>query len=710
MAPETSEQASPASSGTTWPSAVLLAVAVAACYANSFAVPFLFDDPLPGVTLDYTTRPLVWATFALNRAVSGGAVWSYHLFNVLVHLACGLLLLGVLRRTLERAAPQLGERTRSGLALVTSLLWLCHPLQTGAVTYLSQRAETMGAFFLLACLYAFIRSTTSPQPRGWEALSLAALALGFATKETIVVAPLLVWLYDALFVAPGAAQALAARKRFYKTLVGVSVVSFFLFIVPLLLAAGATVGFGMKEHGALAYARTQPGVVLHYLRLVFWPHPLVFDYGWPVAEKAGKYLPQSLVVLALLGATVALLRRRPGLGFAAAWFFVCLAPSSSFVPIKDLAFEHRVYLPLAGVLSLLVAGGWWATGRFIPGARFVREGLAVALCLALAATTFLRNRDYRSASELWRQVVEYAPGNPRGHGNLAHELIPAGKLDEAVASLHTAIALDPRYHGALHRLGNVHRIRGEWDLAIDAYERAIKEADLAAYRYGLASAYLGKGEFVAAASCYRLALELEPAKAESHLGLANALGQLDQQEEALLEYHEALRLDPGLQEAHTNMAVLLQAQGKASEALEHHMKALAIPPNTVQEQFNLGQCLVSLGRVDEGLEKLRAVSKLAPGMPEPLVAVAKALLAKEGASPEEKAEALQLAQKANETTGSKRADVLEALAMAHAANSDPKAAVPLVEKALELPGPTRNAAFRERLLAQLEQYRQAAGR
>ena len=709
MAPETSEQASPVARGRIWPSVALLVAAVAASYANSFAAPFQFDDPLPGTPLDYTTRPLVWASFALNRAVSGGAVWSYHAFNVLVHVACGRLLLGVLRRALERAAPQLAERTRGGLALVTTLAWACHPLQTGAVTYLSQRAESMSAFFLLACLYAFIRSTTAARASGWQALSLAALALGFATKETIVVAPLLVWLYDALFVAPGAARALAVRKRFYRAMAGVTAVSFLLFIVPVLLTGGATAGFAMKEHGMFAYARTQPAVVLHYLRLVFWPHPLVFDYGWPVARTAGEYLPQSLVVLALLGATVVLLRRRPGLGFAAAWFFVCLAPSSSIVPIKDLAFEHRVYLPLAGVLALVVVGGWWAAGRCLPSARFLREGLSIALVLALAATTFLRNRDYRSESELWGTVIARAPRNPRGHGNLAHELILEGKLDEAVAALRTAIALDPHYHAAFHRLGNVHRIRGEWDLAVDAYMKAIEEADLPAYRYGLASAYLGKGAFPQAETCFRMALELEPNKAENHLGLANALGQLERPLDAELELREALRLDPGLQDAHTNLAVLLLSQGKAAEALEHHMKALAIPPNTVQEQFNLGQCLVALGRTDEALEKLRTASRLAPGMPEPEVAIAKALLSKQGASPAEKAEALQLATKANETTGSKRADILEALAMAHAANRDLTAAVALVEKALELPGPKRNAAFRERLEAQLQQYRSEAG-
>jgi hypothetical protein len=342
----------------------------------------------------------------------------------------------------------------------------------------------MGAFFLLGCLYAFIRSTDSPRPLPWQVLSIVSLAAGFGTKETIVVAPLLVWMYDATFVEGGAARAWQARKGFYRALGGVAAVAFLVFVVPQLFAEQSTAGFGLKEHGPIAYALSQPGVILHYLRLALVPYPLVLDYDWPVAKGLGEWLPQTLVVLALLAVTAGLLARRSWIGFAAAWFFVCLAPTSSIVPIKDLAFEHRTYLPLAGVLALLVGGGYWLCVRFAASAPRLPAVVALALCLAFTALTVLRNREYRASDDLWRTVVERAPANPRGHSNPAHELIGQGKLDEAMVELGTTLKLDPLSPAPI-AWATCTACAASGTRPSRAYLDAIDVSDLPAYRYGL---------------------------------------------------------------------------------------------------------------------------------------------------------------------------------------------------------------------------------
>lgn len=683
-----------------------LLLVVVAGYANSLTVPFLFDDPRPGTPLDYKSRPLVWASFALNRVLSGESTWSYHVLNGLLHLLCGGLLYTLVWRTLALAAPDRRRSSSHGLALVSALLWLAHPLQTESVTYLSQRAETMGALFLLGTLVAFVRSATDARPRRWQLVALLSLALGFFAKETVATAPLLVWLYDGTFLERGPLAALRRRPGFYSALAVTALAFFVLCIVPELVATDSTAGLHLREHGPLEYARTQPGVILHYLRLALWPHPLVFDYGWPIARELGDILLPTLVLTGLGLATVALLVRRSWVGFAGAWFFVLLAPTSSVVPIKDLAFEHRLYLPLAALVLLVVVGGRALCLRLLPGAPILPRVLALALLLALTGATVRRNRDYRSSAALWSTVVERAPENPRGYSNLATALKAEGREDEALALLRRVVELDPTYPSGHFKLGNSYLTRGEFEAAIPCFERALALSDEAETRAGLGIALFRLERYAQAEPHFRRAIEREPDDPDHLHGLANTLAQLGRPDEAIPLYRQVLALDPTHLEARTNLASLLSARGRPEEALEHIRSVLALAPSA-QGHHQLGQCLEALGRSDEALRAYRDANRLAPLVPEPCAAIARLLAGRARATPEERAEALRLAGRANELTDGKRADVLEALAMARAADADPAGAVAALEQALALPGPGRNPELARRLQARLEEYRRA---
>lgn len=591
-----------------WLGPALVLLAAGLCYANTFGVPFLLDDPQPGDPLDTQTRPLVWTSFALNRAWSGGSTWSYHLVNLLLHGASALLLLALLRRTIPRAAPRLSPDSAAHFALAGALVFACHPLQTAAVTYLSQRAEVLGSLWLLACLYSFVRAAEGGRRRLWQALALAALVGGFATKEIAVVAPALVLLYDATFLAPGFGAALRARRGFYALLGAVHLAAFALFTAPLLFQSELSVGFHLPEFTPLEYARTQPGVVLHYLRLFLLPHPLVFDYEWPMARDLAQWLPQSLVLAGLLALTVGLVARRSWIGFALAWGFVILAPTSSFVPIRDAAFEHRVYLSLASWSLLLLAAGRWAVSRLGLRARWL-PALALGWVLALAAMTVRRNHEYRSVRALWQTVVERAPTNERGYFYLAGGLLEEERTEEAVAALEQALRLDPAYHQALNRLANVHLRRGEFRRAVPLLERAISTREDPVYRHGLGNALFGAGELARAEVEYRRALVEAPDKAVYHQSLANLLARGARRGEAVEAYRQALRLDPALESSHANLGVVLDALGQHAAALVHHQEALAILPATAEEQFNLARCLVALGRKDEAVRALEEASR-----------------------------------------------------------------------------------------------------
>ena len=649
-----------------WSQVLVLCLAVAACYANSLRGPFLLDDPRPGVPLDYGRRALVSASFDLNRALTGEETWSFHVFNALVHLVCGLLLLGILRRTMARAVPDLDVGTRDGLAFVTTLLWLCHPLQTATVTYLSQRAEAMGACFYLAVVYAFLRSTSAARPWTWQTLALVALALGFATKETIATAPLVLWLFDALFLAGGMRNALRIRRGFYALAALVTLGLAVRLIVPLLRVDSA--GFELQQFGALEYARTQPGVLLHYLRLALWPHPLCFDYGWPIAREVRDYLPQTLAVATLLLASTLFYLRGSWIGFAGAFFFLFLAPTSSFVPILDPAFEHRVYLPLVVPLLLVVAGGRWALARFSsPLARRLAPALACAAALALAALTIRRNQDYRSAVRMMQLTVECAPHHARARINLGEALMNEGRTEEAAAALSEALRIDPRDGFAYLNLGKAYVALEQVGRAVPLLQRAVEFVEDPRFREALGHALFLQGDHAASAPQFEKALEQDPTNPFLHCRLAHALAQLERREEALAHFREALRLEPELQEAHLRLATLLLELGQPGEALQHSLRALEIAPNTAGELTALGRTFRANGRLDDAALAYREAVRLDPGEPEPYAAYAETVCMSPSATLAERREALRLARIANEITSSTRPEYLAILDRAEAA-------------------------------------------
>ncbi|NOT31857.1 MAG: tetratricopeptide repeat protein [Planctomycetes bacterium] len=704
------EQAGTASRSSFRSPALLLALATGLCYANSLTVPFLFDDLLPSVPLDYGTRPLVWASFALNRAISGADTWSYHLFNTLVHLGCGLLLLGLLRLTLARAAPHLSSGTHNGLALVTTLAWLCHPLQTESVTYLSQRAESMGALFYLAVLYTFIRSTCAARPIVWQALALLSLTLGFAAKEIIVTVPLVLWLYDALFLARGPLQALRLHKGFYGALALASVALAFAFIAPLLWAERPWVGLHIEEFSQLDYVRTQAGVVLHYLRLALWPHPLCFDYGWPIAKTTWDYVPQALSVGTLLLAAGVLLVRRSWIGFALAWFFLILAPTSSFVAIKDTAFEHRVYLSLAGVLALAVTAGWWFCARLFPRVRWLPRALASAALLALAAATVRRNHEYSSPIALMQSTVACAPNNDRAHSNLGGVLLDAGRVQEALVALETALRLAPNASLTHLKLGRAYLALGDVERALGFLRTAVQLEGLPVCHEFLGRALLQKGDAAWAAYHLQHALLGAPADGNLNYVVARAFDQLGRTDKARGHYEQALRALPGHEDAHLRLARVLMREEQPLAALEHYQAALAIAPDTAEEALRRGLCLAALGQRDQALETLLSSVQLAPLVPDAYAAAARILCSSSGSSAAPREKALRLARRADELARSQRPDVLEVLALTHAAVGDFESAARALDQALALPVPAEDPGLGARLRQRLEDYRLRAGR
>ena len=606
----------------------LIVLAGLAAYGNSFRGAFIYDD-LPSIVENPTIRhlwpiwkafapaatsllggrPVLHGTLAVNYALGGLSPWGYHLVNLVIHLLAGLTLFGSMRRTLLR--PVLCSRFGSAalpLALTVALLWVVHPLQTEAVTYVSQRCESLMGLFYLLTVYCFIRGIESRRQNLWLGLAVVACWLGMASKEVMVTAPVLVLLYDRTFVAGSFQCAWKERWRWYLGL-GSSWLLLAYFMVGL---EHRSVGYGLGVNG-WRYAWTECRVVVQYLRLAIWPYPLVFDYGAEeiIIRQAAEAAPAAWLLLGLGVGIIMALRRWPVLGFAGAWVFVILAPTSSVVPITGSPMaEHRMYLSLAAVIALVVLGGYRVLG---PRSRLV----FLALAVGSGVLTWQRNWNYCNAEAIWSDTVAKRPNNSRAQSCLGVVWAEQGREVEAIARFREALRLDPDYADAHNNLGNALAKRGQLPEAVGQYREALRlQPHFPRAHNNLGNALAGQERTEEAMAHFREALRLNPDYFEAHYNLGLVLAKRGQLPEAIEQYREALRLDPDYQQAHTTLGLVLADQGQTEEAMVHLRAALRLNPKDPEAHYNLGLVLADHGQLPEAMDRFREAVRLKPADPE----------------------------------------------------------------------------------------------
>ncbi|MEO6568100.1 MAG: tetratricopeptide repeat protein [Opitutaceae bacterium] len=592
----------------------VLAVLAAVAYANSLQGPFVFDDigsivenptirqlwpigrPLsPPADWGFTVsgRPVLNLSFALNYALSGLKVWSYHALNLIIHLLAGLTLFGLVRRTLTR--PEFEGRFSVEapiLALVMAAVWMLHPLQTESVTYTVQRAESLMGLFFLLTLYGFVRSTESSHPRQWRAVSLGACLLAVGTKEVAALAPLIVALYDRTFVSGTLREAWRRNRAMYLGLCATW--------LPLawLVAStggdrGGTMGFGTGMSSWSFYWLTQPEAIMRYLRLAFWPHPLVFEYGKVVPAGAAIILAWAVPMIFLIGVTVVALRKWPVVGFLGVWFLALLAPTS-LVPGNQMIVEHRLYLPLIAVV-VFVVGLLAAT---LPRRTFLLAGLSVVT--AATILTVHRNNIYQNDQVLWEDTVAKRPNNARAQNNLGLVYYQRGRIDDAIGRYRESVRLDAGSAQAHYNLGLALMSAGQLSDAVEAFRTAVRIIPYyfnAHLNWAVVLMKLGRAE--EALTHFADAVRTDPAPAEAHLRFGAALAELGRWSEAIGHYEAASRLKPESAEAHNNWGVALYQLAQIPAAIEHFNLALRLKPELPDAHFNLGLALAALGRQDE---------------------------------------------------------------------------------------------------------------
>ena len=622
-----------------WACRAGLLLAGVLAYANSLPGDFLFDDrpgivgnvrlrrlwPLDGLLAD-SARPAVDLSFALNYAAGQLHSWGYHLVNGLIHLAAALTLYGLVRRTLLTDTLRARYGTAATpLAFTISLLWMLHPLQTQSVTYIVQRAEALMGLCVFLTLYAVSRAASEPGARRWTILAAASCILGVLSKPVMVIAPLLALAYDRTFFSGSVRETLRARGHLYAALSSTWILAGGILWSAMRASAlqgdEPTAGFHLQTLTSMEYAAAQPGVIWHYVRLALWPHPLVIDYHWPAPTSwTAVAIPAAPLGALLAAAGWAFLRRSPA-GFLGVWIAATLAPTSSVIPIADLIFEHRMYLPLAGLIGLAVFGGWAALRRVLPdpsARRRLAATLVTGVAVAYAAVTIQRNQDYRSEAGMWADVAAKQPDNARAHINLANLLGRAGRYEEAIAHAQAALRLRPDDVDAYNNLGSIYDAMHRLPDAAAAYRRAIQAwpNDPRAYRgLGRVAAQLRQPD--EAIANFQSAIRLEPRFVAARIDLADQLVRQGRYGEAIAQYEASIQLNPYYAASlYGNYGIALTHAGRLADAADQYRKALQLDPNQAASHSNLGAVLIQQGHPEEAAHHLAEALRLNPALAE----------------------------------------------------------------------------------------------
>lgn len=744
----------------------LIVAAGVAAYANSFSGAFVLDDvgsiganpsihqltalsrilspPRDGETV--SGRPVLNLSLAISYATGGDKqTWDYHATNLAIHLLNALLVWAILRRTFQLPVlrPQMGD-AGAILAWSIALLWTVHPLQTESVTYIVQRAESLASLFYLTSLYGVLRGSQSNRPALWYLVAVVSCWLGVATKEIVMTAPVVVLLYDRTFLSGSFCEALRRRWGVYAGLMAS-------WLLLAILVGSTGLLTRRKEMGTpdvWSYALSQPGVILYYLRLSLWPHPLCLEYGWPVARTLGSILPATLAVGSLATATIWGLCRGRKWGFLGAWVFLLLAPTSSVVPLRQLIFEHRMYLALAGIIASVVIGVYLA-GRSLCR----RSGLTAnaGILLGVMATTLVavafglltarRNDAYGSELSIWQDTLRKSPHCALVHYNVGACLSRLRRWPEAMEYYQDALQIDPRFVPAHNNLGQILANNGHWREALDHYRVAIEiDPDDYFVHNNMAMALARSGRPDEAVDHHQIAARLRPDDPLVRKNWGDTMVRLNRPAEAVQHYRDALRIAPRFVDALGSLAAALAGCGRVSEAAQCLQEVLRFRPESAQTCSDLGDLLVSAKRYSEANDYYRQALRLRPGFgevcwklsrslahmgdrrealeygqqavrmmrdqPEAARTVAWLLATNEPTEKGDRNQAVELAERACKLTERRDAECLDTLAIAYAAVGRFEDATSTAEEAYRLARSVGQKSLAEEIRARQLLYRE----
>lgn len=618
-----------------WGQVLLLAAAAALVYSNTLDVPFYFDDKksivdnttihsLQNIASIWNKNPfrfISYLSFAINYHFHGVNVYGYHFVNIVIHFLAAFSLWGLIRGLLRTPAVKgkLDTRIEYWLPIIASLLFVLHPLQTQAVTYVVQRSAAIAALFYITSMAAYVQVRLADKNIKrilWSVGVLLSVILAFLSKQNTVTIPLAIILTEAVFF-PLYKKKVFSLLAFLALGVGVmlAIIHFGFETTPFSLETLDKMTRETKMISRPDYLATQMLVLWQYVLKFFYPIGLHLDHDFPLAHgfSQGKVLLAAGGHLLVLFISFFYARRYPLLFFAAAIFYVTHLVESGAIPIRDVFFEHRMYLPMIG-LCITVA---FFILHFIRGKYSGRSVTAVSLLIffTLGLLTWNRNTVWRDPVALWSDNVAKAPMKARPHHNLGRVLVLKGNTDDGIVSFRKAIELDPEYVLAYNGIGIALTKKGDPALAVEYLQIGLTQDphyEELHFNAGVAFAKLGNSN--KAIAHYRKALAASPEYDSARNNLANLLYKEGFVDEAIKHYHIAIRNSTDNTKPYYNLAAIYFMEEKSSESLPLLQKVLTINPKDADALILLGAVFTEQEKYSLAQETYEKALRLAPDL------------------------------------------------------------------------------------------------
>ncbi len=681
-------------------------------YITTFAAPFVLDDEkniknnpalrdmryftssslqdksLINKEIDehFRSRIIGHLTFAFNYKLHGLKITGYHVVNLAIHILNSLLVYWLVMLTLKtpyfkahsddksrgvnHEPRAMNHDLQTFTALFAGLFFVSHPIQTEAVTYITQRFTSLAAMFCLLSVVLYIKwrlmagqqnSRAAEQQEikkkyGFTALllycsSLLAAVLAMKTKEISFTLPVVIALHEFMFFEGKAKKRLIYLLPLLLTML----------IVPVTVLGDRDVLTDIKRleasvqgapgpNDALLYLLTQFRVIVTYLRLLVLPVNQNLDYDYPLYHSFfdPNVFLSFLFLAGILSGGVYLLyvssKKARGswliahskdgqrtmnhglrasaymrlISFGIFWFFITLSVDSSIIPLADVIFEHRLYLPSAGFFIVVVSAATIGKSRLgKTGDKAMTLLLALAI-LALSAATFQRNRLWSNDIILGENVVKKSPNKSRPHNNLGFAYEKQGFIDKAINEYLIALKIDPNLADTRVNLGVAYGKQGLADKAINEYQAALTlNPDYSAVaHYNLGIAYEKQGHIEKATNEYLTALMIKPDFADAHNNLGTVYEKQGNIDKAINEYMAALKINPDIVEAYNNLGIAYGKQGRTDKAINEFASALKINPDSAEAHNNLGIAYGTQGNIDKAISEFTSALKINPGYAE----------------------------------------------------------------------------------------------